>query len=377
MSSPDHSRWLRGALLVAFGSGCQVVLGDFSVDTSEAPVVLMTECRPNAYHCEGATLRICADDRSGYRVLEECASADECDPTAGACRPCTTGDFACNENLLLRCAAGSWTSAGECESIELCQVGLNRREGRCRPAMCVPGAVQCRDGAFERCSPSGERWELVERCAAAENCIAEPAEEAGCLPAACEGEDCPPSECEVGRLRCDPLTRLALQRCDSSGRFVTQEACAASSLCRDDLGACLPPACERNEKRCLGQKYQTCRGDRAWFQTTRECAADQTCDPAVGCVRGTCTDGAQRCNDAAFERCVDGAWAPQQICITKDLCDASTGCQEPECGGALPSFRCVEGEVIQQCASGRHLWEEIGYCPGQRCVPERPFCVPL
>jgi hypothetical protein len=374
-----HSRWLRGALLAVFGSGCQVVLGDFTLVTDDTAVALAAECLPNAYRCNGSTLELCADDRSGYRAFAECESPNQCDPTAGACRACDHGEFACNENALLSCSeARTWTSAGFCATAELCQTGADRRDGRCLDAEgCAPGAGRCVGDRFERCTASGERWELVEHCGVGK-CSLEQAGgmSAGCLPAACEGADCPPAECESGSVRCDPTSRLTLQRCNSAGRFVTLEACAASALCRADLGRCLPPACESNEKRCLGQKFQTCRGDRAWFQTTRECGPGQTCDPTIGCVQQTCTNDAVRCNGAALERCVNGTWSPRQICLTKDLCDPTVGCIPPLCGGTIGPYWC-DGSIAQQCAPGRNVWEEILTCgDGERCVQERPFCVP-
>jgi hypothetical protein len=232
---------------------------------------------------------------------------------------------------------------------------------------------------FERCSASGERWELVESCGLAKCTLEEvEGEVVGCLPSACEGEDCPPRECENGSLRCDPSSGLTLQRCNSAGRFVTVDACVTSVLCRADLGRCLPPACERNEKRCLGQEFQSCRGDRAWFQTTKECAPGQSCDPISGCVAKRCTNNEVRCNGAALERCLDGSWSPQQICATKDLCNAVTGCEAPVCGGTADLYRCQrDNNIIFQCLPGRHDWEEIGTCDaGQTCVEKRPFCVP-
>lgn len=350
-----------------------MVVGDFSIDTSAPPIVLFADCRPNAYRCVGATLELCADDRSGYRVLEECASADQCDPTAGACRPCIVGEFACNENLPRLCSADrTWTEGAACEATEFCQVTPDRRSDPCQTG-CEPGAVRCEDDVFQRCRPSGEGFEPVERCGVGK-CSA--AEVAGCLPSACEGQDCPRPECTHGELRCDPTSGLTLQRCNAAGRFVTLEACAASVLCRADLGVCLPPACERGEKRCLGQKFQSCRGDRTWFQTTKECNAGETCDPTRGCVAGNCVNDALRCNGTVFEHCINGVWSPRQICATKDLCQAPTGCEAPACGGALPSYQC-DGSVASQCKPGRDDWEEINFCrDGERCVTERPFCVP-
>jgi hypothetical protein len=230
---------------------------------------------------------------------------------------------------------------------------------------------------FERCAASGERWELVEACGLAKCSLEEvDGEVVGCLPDACGGEDCLPRECESGRVRCDPSTGLTLQRCNSTGRFVTLDACVTSALCRADLGRCLPPACERNEMRCLGQEFQSCRGDRAWFQTIKECAPGETCDPTSGCVAQRCTNDAVRCNGAAFERCVNGNWSATQICATKDLCNAPTGCERPACGGTLGLYWC-DGSIIKQCAPGRNVWEEINTCgDGQQCVEERPFCIP-
>ena len=382
MSARALSRWIRCAALISCAAGCQVVFGDFTFDRTETPVALADACRPNAYHCNGATLELCADDRSGYLKLAECASADECDPTAGACRPCESGELACNENVLLSCSgARTWEVSDTCVTAELCQLGSDRRSGSCDPGAlgCEPGAVRCEGERFERCVASGERWDLVELCGGSDQCVAAEGEVTGCLPAACEGEDCPPPECQNGDLRCDPSSGLTLQRCNAAGRYVTLEACVARVFCRADLGRCLPPACERNEKRCLGQKFQTCRSDRAWFQTTKECAPDQACDPIEGCVSG-CVNDAKRCNGPAFERCVDGAWLPQQICATQKLCNvAQNGCDEPTCGGTLPSFDCGgdDDKVIFQCAPGRDAWEEIGTCDaGDTCVPERPFCVP-
>jgi hypothetical protein len=378
MSARAHFHWLRWASLASFALGCQVVFGDFSIDTNAGPIELFADCRPNAYRCVGATLELCADDRSGYQALQECASSNECDPTAGACRRCEAGEFACNQHVLRSCSpAQTWLDADVCDSAQFCQVTPDRRAGSCASG-CEPGSVRCEGDVFERCALGGERWESLEICGPGRCSVAESGDEsAGCLPSACEGDTCPPRECKNGELRCDPTTGLTLQRCSSAGQFVTLEACVASVLCRADLGVCLPPACERGEKRCLGQKFQSCRGDRTWFQTTKECAAGETCDPIAGCVAGTCVNDAARCNGATFERCVNGVWSPRQVCATKDLCSAATGCAAPVCGGALESYRCHDNNVVQQCKPGRDDWEEINFCTaGEKCVTQRPFCVP-
>ncbi len=246
-------------------------------------------CLAGTFACDGATLQRCNDDQNGWEPLTTCSDATSCNPLTGDCTPCTSGDAACSGSTLLRCGSTGFTQAAVCAAPELC----DPNEKRCQKPECsVPGAVRCATGDL-----------------------------------------------------------TSLEECGNDFRWAVREVCTSRALCSESAARCLPPACEPGETRCLGQVLQVCSGDLTHWTDQQTCAPDATCDP-TGCLATPCTEGAVRCNDATIERCVSGAWAPQNRCLSGALCDSgSQRCQLPECDASHGDFSC-SGTIVSQCQAG-------------------------
>jgi len=362
-------RLLLGASLLVASSGCQVLLGDFAVDDPQptAPAALGEACDPDAVRCNGDLLETCSSDRRGWQALGRCANADQCDPGAAACRPCTAGEFACNGAALESCdALQRWQPAGACESPELCQVSADRGSGACLAPVCqTPGALECDGNRLVRCSRGRERLTLVERCASPELCDADRAnadeEKTG-------RGTCVPATCLLGTFACDGA---ALSRCrDDQSGWEPVETCADAQSCNPRTGTCA--ACSPPDTACSGVSLLRCAA--SGFELVATCDAPELCDPAAGrCNQTEChSPGAVRCvtgDLTSLEECGnDGRWAVREACATRALCSESAAhCLAPACQSG--DGRCV-GAVHQSCAPDLTRWVADDTCGSQEtCTP--------
>jgi hypothetical protein len=369
----------RVATLASFGFGCQAVLGDFTVEKVPPEVVTLgAACVPAAARCEGASLEVCGPDRSGFVKLEDCGSADACDPTAVACHRCVAGDFACNGSEVLRCSDnGTWQFQKSCLSAELCFVSEDRKLGDCNDpeqGCTAPGRYICEGHRLLRCSSGLDRIDLVEPCASADHCDEDAVnaavaagEDPHCLPACAAGE-CG-TECEPGTMRCNHGGYPDLDRCSADGRWEGHDGCQNAALCSLEARACLEPACAAGEFRCRGQILERCTADRTRFEEVARCAAGELCeayaatgdlDPAGGCRAGPCIELSFRCNSATLELCEGGTWQPRQRCATPELCDSTSGeCVDPAC--KFNRYFC-DGQRFHVCPLSRDAWIERSTC---------------
>jgi hypothetical protein len=251
-------------------------------------------CGAGETRCEGAELSRCTFARDGFEPLETCATAELCNPASGDCSPCTPDEVRCSGAELLRCsAAGAWETLRTCESPALCDAA----NAACKEIECdLPGVFRCgADNGLEVCSP-GKKWALTD-------------------------------------------------------------ACVTAGLCSATAGRCREPACRSTEQRCVGNEWQRCAPDLSRFERSALCRADQLCDPTLGCVNETCTDGQVRCNGIYLERCAGGAFERSLRCETPELCDAvAASCRAPGCGGE-GKFRC-NGPTAQECPPDRSAWND-------------------
>lgn len=368
---------VAGAALV----GCQTVLGDFEVGEFE-PGALGSVCRPNSYRCQGARLERCRDNRTGFEPVTTCESAGMCDPSAGTCRTCSVGEFACSDGELRTCSGdAAWSNATQCETAALCRVNPDRGGGTCDPPQCETGSFLCEGGWLLACAPTRDRWNLVEYCGADAICDAataaaavEKKERPHCVPTC--GDDCPPGACRPGATRCS-RDLPAVELCASDGQWIIREACATDALCDGVNGRCLQPACNFGDMRCFGNLRQVCSQDQTRFETIEECPASGTCAPD-DCEAARCTDGALRCNGSSFERCLEGEFVPVNRCATRVLCNPATGCQPPMCGEELEHHQCSpDGSSVRSCLPGRNDWRESACLTGTICDPLGGLCVQM
>jgi len=361
---------------VVVALGCQALFGDFEVTEEFESTALGVACAPNSFRCDGEDLLICRDNRTEFELYQRCATADQCDPTAGACRPCSLDQYACNGATLARCSAeGRWEAmAPDCVSPELCVVEDKRQAGRCADPVCSPGgSFVCEGTHLLACGDAQHERTLVEDCKDTALCDPDAAgASAGaphCAGAPC-GDACPEPTCdEPGAVRCATSGLAAVELCGSDLQWKIREVCDHRALCSAAEGRCLPAACKLSERRCLGQVRQECSADLTRFEDVETCATGTVCEPE-GCNPTPCTEGATRCNGVAFERCFDGVFRPEDRCATAVLCDAMDGCGDPLCGGLppqIPQFVCLDEVTLQRCNEGRDGTETFTCTGGLVC----------
>lgn len=318
-------------LALALAPGCQVLFGDYKVDTKglEAQV-----CRVDEYRCTGALLEVCAANRSHWETFAMCDTADQCNLNADSCRPCQAGvERQCAGATLFTCnASGQWEKLKDCASAALCSAAI----GDCiAPGCTTPGKHRCSpEGVLERCSADQARWERVAACASPADCNADQADAqvavgspASCVITCARGSGaCESPTCDTpGSFRC--LRDLSLERCSESFRWGLITVCPNFGLCDDVEGRCNPAACDSNERRCTRNTVEKCKADLTGWAVVSTCAAGQLCDPAAApgaeCVAGPCTAGETRCNSVFVEQCsAAGTWERSKRCAGR--CDPAT-----------------------------------------------------
>ena len=313
-------------------------------------------CAPDALSCDLAELRRCSPGLDGFDSLELCENPELCDVDhanalvlageAPKClRPtCAPDAWSCDGATLRHCAFDrkSWAVVAVCDSPELCSA----QKAACAP--CDPGAVECNGAELRRCRGSGG-WETLDTCDAPDLCDAT---EERCEPAACKSP---------GSLRCATGVLPALERCSEGLVWETAEVCVNAELCSVEAGRCLPPACDAQAMRCTGNRQEQCSSDRTRWDLVTTCAEEQLCDAELGCVAGPCTEGEFRCNLAGLERCVLGRFEEVERCGSVALCDpAAAQCRAPACDAG--EFSCSGATNLQRCNAARDDFEEYRSC---------------
>jgi hypothetical protein len=201
----------------------------------------------------------------------------------GYCAPaCAEGARECLGGPFYRtCAGGRWkdepeTCAGACNPL----ASGTRPDIRCG-GKCDQGTSRCRAdlAAIEVCTPEGT-WMGDRACMLGR-----------CRPAGPQAQ-CE-AECAAGQHACAFDGADAERRCDDSGRWSAETACAAGTTCRLSgdfaLGcvACVPArpgggnAFGAADSRCTtAGDVETCGDDGAW-QAKTDCPAGSTCASLV------------------------------------------------------------------------------------------------
>jgi hypothetical protein len=289
-------------------------------------------CTSGTHQCDGPLLTRCSPARDGWEKVELCENGELCDamqadadvalglPARCMAPACAPNAFRCEGGTLRVCAPDrmSFIDSGPCESTELCSA----TRGSC--GACEPDEIECNGAELRRCTEAGI-WETLEMCGSAALCDA-------------EAEECQKAECpEPGALRCG--NRPVLERCSADLIWEDFEACANEELCSASAGRCLAPACAVDETRCRGGQFERCSADRTRWVLVAACGVGESCDAMVGCTPESCMDENVHCNGSSLERCMEGQVEVVQRCATASLCDASMGCTVPECGPG-PEFKC-------------------------------------
>jgi hypothetical protein len=318
-------RSLRTFFVVALSltavSGCQFLFDDYTVE--EAPPPLPRVCPSRAYRCSGAHLERCSDDRSGWQLVQPCASEGECNLSSESCRPCVLNELQCNGAQLLRCnAAAGWDLVEGCGSAELCQESKALGNTACLPPVCDAGSVRCHKAELLRCGEGRDRFESAGICE---------------TPALC-----------VQTVTNNPQA----ERCD-------------------------PPACQPDEHSCEGNLLRRCNADRTGWDTVLDCGSASSCSASARACQ-PCTAGATECNHGDLRTCeASGEWRVTQTCDTPALCDPTTlSCRTSACA-TVGERRCLDvGGVseLQECGPTKD-WVLLDTCPtAALCDPEQRKC---
>jgi hypothetical protein len=397
-----------------------------------APCCLPAPCKGGDVRCNNAQLQRCNANETDWDAVDTCKTAELCTQGVAACEGtgscacpvpvCEIDETRCTDGSLERCNAGrsGWDVVQPCATAALCERSKSRVPLSCEPPSCAPGENRCTEtGVLQTCSA-----DLTEFADVA-TCIGPPFCNAG-------GGRCEPAPCEAGQLTCNGA-QIQVCNPDRTGFDDFGPACETAALCNARGPAnvhCDPPFCGVNEVSCLGSnQLETCNGDRTAFQPLgapclrpdlcsaerrrcdfcfpgrQECTADLTASRTcalsgnlfgpltfcpLGCVAATgtcitCAIGSYICQGANILRCDDGrSFTPlnrQSDCSGQTQFTCSNGAAIPRaCGAAgcnalrsscnecAPSSRqCTGDDTFQECSAAGVLGAEQDCDRGEVC----------
>jgi hypothetical protein len=271
------------------------------------------------YHCEVATLQLCAADGNSFQMKTDCGTAALCNESAGMCTAsvCASGQFSCQGNTLATCNSdGSAYATMLACGTKTCDAA----GGDCN--LCEPGQKTCDStspSGVLTCNATGQGYDQstcsgTMRCAGAGQCV-ECIADADCG----TGKQCRNSKCAC-------MPQCTGKQCGPDGCGGTcGSACGFGTMC-DSTGTCVcAPSCFA--KNCGSDG---CNGSCGTCSAGQGCNAFGTC--ATSCGNGT-VDATESCDDMNV--------------ITTDAC---INCQKATCGDGY-----VESG-IEQCDPSAAEW---------------------
>lgn len=239
---------------------------------------LPAPCSAGDLRCNGLELEQCLPDSSAWRSISLCETSELCQDGIASCRAgssactcaaaaCEPNETRCNGNVLERCRAArsGWEVIDECATDELCLLGKARLAERCEAPACDPGEHSCSDGGvLRRCNAGRTGFGEPEECASA----------ALCNPG--EGR-CEPALCQPDQFRCDGPQ---LQTCSAEQTgFVNVQACARPDLCSAERRRC--DYCVPGRRECTPNltASRVCSSSGDFFQGEELCS--------LGCIAAT------------------------------------------------------------------------------------------
>jgi hypothetical protein len=336
-------------------------------------------CSPGSQRCDGASRQECNSDGSAWTEVEKCASSDICNATY--CGNCTSGEYSCRGEMssvgsqLWKCDKGVWAiKLDECASEGLCMASLDAARAsstwnmQCTPSACMPGAYSCDGVTLRHCRQDQTGWDVVDTCGSPELCasaVANATTNAGVI------DMCPVGCGTAGTLRCDGMT-LSKCRDDLTG-FDPVMTCPDNTECNPQLGVCAD-LCTPGQYQCNDKTLRLCDSTRHW-QDQQVCASAPLCQatndpaPAGQCLPPGCPAvGAYQCDGVTLSKCRDDlmGWEMVDTCGSAALCSADDRrCNTPACD--TDELRCF-GSELRQCNADRTDWTVLQTCTtGQFC----------
>jgi hypothetical protein len=320
------------ALLVA---GCQLVLGDFTLDKSGT-------CTHGAMQCVGNVLQSCNADGNGWSNVSVCASETLCDAAHAACQKptCADGDRHCQDAEFQVCKStrDGWSNVQACASASQCSTDTG-----CTDQPCQPGMHQCNGAVFQTCKADQSGWLDDMPCPSA---------------ALCTKDGCGMSQCAAGQFQC---VGAELQTCnDGLTGWTTVKTCDSAALCDVMSGMCHTGGCTNpGAFRCSDAgALERCADDLSAWLPFATCMGAAYCDAMQGtCTAQPCTPGVYQCSAAELQVCNSDSsgWKAVDTCETAGLCQqtltlGATTCAKPAC--AAGATQCVNAEP-QVCSADR------------------------
>lgn len=350
------------------------------LDTCASPEL----CRANDGRCdppqcmpgEGGTLPLrcdpinplavqqCRADLTGFDLLQTCVEGEFCYPQ-DLNDPCKTDcptELVCNGSLLQRCTPEGPMPVADCGTATLCECVLDRTCQNIGPNGCgmpVCGGIlpeyRCVDSVLERCETGRNGWQAGVDCGAPALC------RAGTAP---EFEDGYCAVCEsTGEIRCQD-DASGHHTCGPNGKtWVQDTSCPQGCLERPGAIADYCAACAMGEARCEGTMPGNAR--------LRRCSADRSSlDAGTACPYGCideglndrcaqCTMGERRCNGNALTQCNASRSALTPVMTCGQSCiDSGTN---DYCGACTPGATQCDGDTLQVCGNDGN-WHDDEEC---------------
>lgn len=245
---------------------------------------LPAPCSAGDLRCNGLELEQCLPDSSAWRSVSRCETTELCQDGLASCRAggnactcaaaCEPNETRCNASALERCdaARSGWEVIDACATEELCLLGKARLSERCEAPACDPGERSCSGAQIRSCRD--DRTGLED---SPERCV---------TPALCNDDDprnvhCRPPACNVAQFRCNGSQ---LQTCNAERTgFVTVTACARADLCSAERRRC--DYCVPGRRECSPNltASRVCSPSGNFFQSEAFCP--RGCVVAAGACR--------------------------------------------------------------------------------------------
>lgn len=288
-------------------------------------------CKAGQYQCNGPILRKCGSN-GHWLDQAECQTAALCavsaDGTSGSCTrsPCGKNDFACDGAVLKKCKADrtGYEDDMTCASAALCDAA----SARCITPTCMTaGGYQCFGQELKQCASDLTKWNAITTCPAGQYCDSGP--NPGCM-----------TSCPTNPLRCNGKV---LEHCSSATGWTTQATCATNDLCscaltdpdgagplsnscanglyKDGCGNVVCGAPLANYQ-CSGAELQKCQPGRNGWDKVSTCDAANLCYPgeSPGFASGYClacpVAGELSCAGNTLRACSGDrrSWNTSQMC---------------------------------------------------------------
>lgn len=342
-------------------------------------------------------LERCNTNGVGFRRVNTCSPDESCQILDGSSQcaskiDCTPNEPFCQDNNLWICdAQGKPDKITKSCGTRTCGEVLGKLvcispEGPCNPGdtRCLPPPITG-TAVREQCANDGSGFATIPSC---------PSGQPRCVELAPGNAVCEAFSCNLGAPRCTADGK-ALERCASNRQsYEIVQTCAANEQClyQNSFAVCSAQVCTPNEVVCQGNSLYTCRADGSGQTFTRGCGGTSTCVTSATTGQGLCvplvlcTPGETRCN--GYINRVDvcnaagTAFEAQTTCASPAQCKVENNqasCVSPPLVCA-PNTSFCDGDVQRSCSSSGLSSTPVVNCgasglqcaltsAGARCIP--------